>query len=76
MKFVSIPVLEKDGNTKDLKVNPIHVVMLVELPIPSGLTGPGGEPIVKPGTGLLLSNGNVLPTKLTEDNIQDMLEST
>jgi len=75
MKFVSIPAVNETGNEHVLLVNPEQVVMLVKVQIRTGLTAQDGKtPIVKPGTGLMLSIGEVIPTNKSEKEIQEILE--
>jgi len=75
MKFVSIPVFEEKGSVKEISVNPDLVLMLIGVPIPTGIfESDGTTPIVKEGTGIVLSNGNVLPCQLDEKEIQKLLE--
>lgn len=76
MKFIELPIIDKHGNdNKKSFINPELVVMLISLPIPTGMLGPDGEtPIVKPGTGVCLINGDVLPCAMTKEDTRKLLE--
>ena len=76
MKFVKLPIVDKDGESSDMLINPDHVSMLIKVPIPTGLMSSDGKtPMIKTGTGICLLNGNALPCKMSEEEVQDILES-
>lgn len=75
MKFIEIPTIDSEKNECVATVNPEHIVMLIKFPIPTGMTGPDGKtPIVKPGTGICLTNGNVFPCSMTKQETRKFLE--
>jgi len=70
-----LPIMTKEGNTKNNPINIDHVVMLDKIPIDTGLKGGDGEtPLVKPGTGLFLSNGMVLSCPLPMEEVLELLK--
>ena len=74
MKFVDLPVVDKNGNSTTIPINPNHVVMLIDVPIPSNITEADGTPIVKPGTGVQLGD-SILPSPLTKKEVRELLEN-
>jgi len=72
-----LPIMTKEGNTKNNPINMDHIVMLDKIPIDTGLKGGDGEtPIVKTGTGLFLANGMVLPCPLPMEEVLDILKES
>jgi len=70
-----LPIMTKEGNTKNNPINVDHIVMLDKMPIDTGLKcGDGETPMVRTGTGLFLSNGMVLPCPLQMEEVLNILE--
>lgn len=71
-----LPIVGKNNRENNPPINIDHILMLDSIAIPTGLTsGDGDTPLVKTGTGIVLSNGMILPCRLSKEEVLVILKN-
>jgi hypothetical protein len=60
---------QEDGKTKELTINTDNIVFLAEADVSTNIKGLDGEPKLKKGTSIMFSNGLVIDTESTINQI-------
>ena len=77
MKFIMIPIIDKDGKENIRPINPDNVIWLEPTLMPTGLASTeGGRPIMKSGTGIIFIGGVGRACSLSEKEVIELLEGT
>ena len=75
MKFVEVEVvMNPEGKTENILVNPERVCRITPIVIPTELEARPGVPINKPGVGIDFGSG-LIPAVGTIEEIQHLLET-
>jgi len=67
--FKKIEVINQDTQIKELTINTDNIVFLSEINIPTNIKGLDGEPKLKKGTSIALSNGLIINTEISIKDI-------
>lgn len=74
MKFVNFNLVEGDGKTSEIPINPYAVLTVLPITIQGKLSGPDGQPVGRPAAGLC-AGMKIIPVNCTVADAIDKIET-
>lgn len=74
MKFINFNLVEGDGKTSEIPINPYAVLTVLPITIQGKLSGPDGQPVGRPAAGLC-AGMKIIPVDCTVAEAIDRIEA-
>jgi hypothetical protein len=74
--FVKFQVMTGPSTKQSVEINPLAVAYVMNVNVPSELKAPKGEDLTKTITGICMIGGQILPTDMPKDKVEEVLRDS